>query len=107
MQFLTRISALALTIALAAPGHAQDAAPATGQGGPGGGALPENAIIVTGERIRGEVETEVPPVVELDEDDIAAYGADSLADLVEQLATQTGSASGRGSGRPVFLVNGR
>jgi len=107
MQFLTRISALALTIALAAPGHAQDAAPDTGQGGTGGEALPENAIIVTGERIRGEVETEVPPVVELDEDDIAAYGADSLADLVEQLAPQTGSASGRGSGRPVFLVNGR
>ncbi len=46
-------------------------------------------------------------MVELDEDDIAAYGADSLADLVEQLAPQTGSASGRGSGRPVFLVNGR
>ena len=39
MQFLTRISALALTIALAAPGHAQDAAPATGQGGAGGEAL--------------------------------------------------------------------
>ena len=57
--------------------------------------------------MRGQVQTDVPPVVELDEADIAAYGADSLADLIEQLGPQTGSASGRGSGRPVFLVNGR
>ena len=110
MHLFPRISAIALTVALATPALAQDAeqSPATGQAPDSGEAsLPDNAIVVTGERIRGQVETDVPPVVELDEADIAAYGADSLADLIEQLAPQTGSASGRGSGRPVFLVNGR
>ena len=109
MHYLPRISALALTIALATPAFAQDAdpAPATSQDGSQDEPLPEDAIIVTGERVRGQVQTDVPPVVELDEADIAAYGADSLADLIEQLGPQTGSASGRGSGRPVFLVNGR
>ena len=110
MHLFPRISAIALTVALATPALAQDAeqSPATGQVPDSGEAsLPDNAIVVTGERIRGQVETDVPPVVELDEADIAAYGADSLADLIEQLAPQTGSASGRGSGRPVFLVNGR
>ncbi|MBV02113.1 MAG: hypothetical protein CL800_06920, partial [Citromicrobium sp.] len=109
MHYLPRISALALTIALATPAFAQDVdpAPATSQDGSQDEPLPEDAIIVTGERVRGQVQTDVPPVVELDEADIAAYGADSLADLIEQLGPQTGSASGRGSGRPVFLVNGR
>jgi hypothetical protein len=109
MQVLTRISAFALTIALATPAWAQDVAqaPATGQQAPDDEEFPDDAIVVTGERVRGQVQTDVPPVVELDEADIAAYGADSLADLIEQLAPQTGSASGRGSGRPVFLVNGR
>ena len=48
------------------------------------------------------------PIIELDEEDIAAYGAGSIAELVEQLAPQTGSGRGRGGdgGRPVFLVNG-
>ncbi len=109
MKPLTRCSALALTIALASPALAQDDQPDPAIAQPEQEAqfATEDAIVVTGERVRGQVETEVPPIVELSEEDIAAYGADSLADLVEQLAPQTGSASGRGSGRPVFLVNGR
>ena len=56
--------------------------------------------------MRGAVEAPQPPIVELNEQDIASYGASSLADLVQQLSTETGSGRGRGSGRPVFLVNG-
>lgn len=66
----------------------------------------ENAIIVIANALRGQIEAPQPPVIELNEEDIASYGASSLADLVQQLATETGSGSGRGSGRPVFLVNG-
>lgn len=65
-----------------------------------------NEIIVTATRLPGQVDTDVPPVLELDEADIAAYGASSIDDLMSQLAPQTGSGRGRG-GRPVFLVNGQ
>jgi hypothetical protein len=66
----------------------------------------ENQIVVIANALRGSVEAPQPPVVELNEQDIASYGASSLADLVSQLSTETGSGRGRGGGRPVFLVNG-
>jgi outer membrane receptor protein involved in Fe transport len=110
---LTRVSILTLATVLALPAQAQDTAqPATVQ------AQPEPApaedyepeaggeIVVTATRQRGTVDTDVPPVVELDEEEIAAVGAGSLEDLIAQLAPQTGSGRGRG-GRPVFLVNGQ
>lgn len=65
-----------------------------------------DAIVVTAERIRGEVTTASAPVLELDQAQVQAYGATSIADLVAQLAPQVGSGRGRG-GRPVFLVNGQ
>ncbi len=47
------------------------------------------------------------PLVELDAEDIAAYGVSSIEDLVAQLEPATGSSTGRGGGgRPVFLING-
>lgn len=64
-----------------------------------------DAIVVTAERVRGEVDTASAPVLELDQEQVQAYGAASIADLVAQLAPQIGSGRGRG-GRPVFLVNG-
>ncbi len=63
-------------------------------------------IVVIAERFRGSVDVPQPPLVTLDEEEIAAYGASSLADLLESLAPQTGSGRGRG-GRPVVLVNGQ
>lgn len=65
-----------------------------------------NEIIVTASRLPGQVDTDVPPVLELNEADIAAYGASSIDDLISQLAPETGSGRGRG-GPPVFLVNGQ
>lgn len=67
----------------------------------------EREIVVTAERIRGQVDTDVPPVLELNAEEIASYGAGSIEELIEQLAPQTGSGRGRGDGRPVFLVNGQ
>ncbi|MFZ1742737.1 MAG: hypothetical protein WAT93_07775, partial [Pontixanthobacter sp.] len=63
-------------------------------------------IVVLGDRLRGQVDTEQAPILVLDAEDIAAYGANSIADLVAALAPQTGSSRGRGGGQPVFLVNG-
>ncbi|NVD45633.1 TonB-dependent receptor [Qipengyuania atrilutea] len=67
----------------------------------------ENVIIVTAPRIRGQVDTDVPPIAELDEADIAALGAGSLEEVLEEVGSQAQSGSGRGDGRPIILVNGR
>lgn len=62
---------------------------------------------VTGQRVKGSVVTDVPPVDVLDQQDIASYGASSLADVLEAISPQTTSGRGRGSGgRPVVLMNG-
>ncbi|WP_417613754.1 hypothetical protein [Parasphingorhabdus sp.] len=67
----------------------------------------DEEIVVIAERPRGAVVTEVPPVVELSEADIASYGASSVSDLLDALSSQTSSSRGRGSGRPVVLINGQ
>ncbi|MDN3645882.1 hypothetical protein QWY75_06655 [Pontixanthobacter aestiaquae] len=63
-------------------------------------------IVVVGQRLRGQVETDQPPVLELEEEDIAAFGANSITDLLAAIEPQTSSTRGRGGGRPVFLING-
>jgi iron complex outermembrane recepter protein len=68
--------------------------------------LPDD-IVVVAERIRGAVDTDVPPVEELSEADIAAVGAGSLTDLLAAVAPQTNSGRGRGGGQPVILLNGQ
>jgi hypothetical protein len=62
---------------------------------------------VTAERIRGFVDTDVPPVEQLNEADIAAVGASSITDLVAAVAPQVNSGRGRGGGQPIILLNGQ
>lgn len=61
-------------------------------------------IVVTGVRLRGEVDTDIAPELELSEADIQAYGASDIGQLLELLEPVTTSSRG---GPPVFLVNGR
>ncbi|WP_162627646.1 hypothetical protein [Erythrobacter sp. KY5] len=64
-------------------------------------------IIVSGNRLRGQLDVEQAPLLELDTEAIAAEGVTSIADLITQITNQTGSARGRGDGgRPVILING-
>lgn len=107
MRLLTSISLLALAGAGTAAA-AQDAPPAEQAPTPAAADDLDDGseIVVIATRIPGQVETDSPPVLELNEEEVAAYGATSIADLVAQLAPQTGSGRGRG-GRPVFLVNGQ
>jgi iron complex outermembrane receptor protein len=83
------------------------AAPAGAQTSDADTNYPDEEIVVIAERPRGAVVTEIPPVVELSEQDIASYGASSVADLLEAISSQTSSSRGRGSGRPVVLINGQ
>lgn len=62
-------------------------------------------IVVTADRIRGSVISELPPVAVLTEDDIASYGAASIQELLGAIGPQTGSNRGRGSGPPIVLIN--
>ena len=92
-------SLFALAVALAAPpAFAQDTETEEEYEG--------DTIVVIAESFAGRVEAPQAPIEVLDEADIASDGAGSLADLIQALGPQTGSARGRGSGPPVFLVNG-
>ncbi|MEO9601407.1 ABC transporter ATP-binding protein [Parasphingorhabdus sp.] len=99
-KFLNATSPIALaSILLAAPASAQIADTNS--------PYADEEIVVTAELPRGAVITEIPPVVELTEDDIASFGASSVQDLLEAISSQTSSSRGRGSGRPIVLINGQ
>ena len=67
----------------------------------------EDTIVVTGSRPRGSVVGDIPPENVLNARDIRSTGATTIAELLEAVAAQTGSARGRDGGRPVLLLNGQ
>lgn len=71
-----------------------------------GTAVSSAEIVVSGKRLRGQLLVEQAPLLQLDEQAIAAEGVTSITDLIAQISAQTGSARGRGGGQPVILVNG-
>jgi hypothetical protein len=71
-----------------------------------GTAVSASEIIVSGQRLKGQLLVEQAPLLQLDEQAIAAEGVTSITDLIAQISAQTGSARGRGGGMPVILVNG-
>jgi hypothetical protein len=64
-------------------------------------------VYSSGTRPRGSVDSDIPPDVTLDADQIKAYGAGNISELLTYLEPLTQSAQGRASGPPVMLVNGR
>ena len=64
-----------------------------------------DAIIVVGRTSAGSLITDTPAEQVLDAETIQGYGASSIDELLDATASLT--QSGRGSGRPVVLVNGR
>ncbi len=96
--------------AAGAEGTAVDTAQAQTPASPPADTEPDDdgdTIVVVAERLRGAIQTDVPPVAELSAADVASYGASSLAELLQQIAPQTGSARGRGGDGPVVLLNGQ
>ena len=64
-------------------------------------------IIVTGQRPRGSVLSDVRPEQTLNAVDIRASGATTVAELLNVLGSQLDSDRGRSSGGPVVLLNGK
>lgn len=95
--------ALAQPTAVPQPDHVEDGAPLPEEET----VIEDEAIVVTGARLRGAVDSDIPPEIVLDPRDIRATGAGSISELLEAIAPQTRSGSGRGGGRPVMLLNGR
>jgi hypothetical protein len=57
---------------------------------------------------RGKVEGAIQPEIELNEEEIKSFGANSIGELLTLLTPQTASTRGRdGGGGPVLLINGR
>jgi outer membrane receptor protein involved in Fe transport len=64
-------------------------------------------VSVVGARPRGSVDTDIPADVTLTAEQIQAYGASNISELMTYLEPLTRSSSGRTDLQPVFLVNGR
>ena len=96
-----------LILVFAAPAAAQDSSSEAAEIATDFGDFPaDGEILVRGDRLRGQLDVEQAPILELDEQDILAIGANSVGDLIAAIGPQTGSSRGRGGGPPVFLVNG-
>ena len=61
-------------------------------------------LVVSGARPAGSVIGDITPELTLSPQEIRAYGAASVTELLEALSPQIGS--GQGGGRPVILING-
>ncbi len=64
-------------------------------------------VTVTGVKPRGSVEGDIPPDVTLSAEEIKAYGASNIAELLQRLEPLTSSSRGRSDSGPVLLLNGR
>ena len=114
MSSKTQIIALLLATVSAFPAFAQPAStdPAVTQpSGDGTDDLidesEEEEIVVVGQKPRGSVVGDIPPENTLTSRDIRATGATSISELLDSVASQTGSARGRSGGRPIVLLNGQ
>ena len=108
-------SALALALALPSPLWAQDSGDdlvAADDQQPADDEFDDEElteIVVRAGSLLGSLDVDEQPVLELDEADIAAYGAGSVAELLQAIspATTSGRGGRGGGGQPVILVNGQ
>lgn len=67
----------------------------------------KDEIVVSGQRPRGSVISDIPPERTLRPDDIRAYGANDLQEFLQTIGPQVSSERGREDGGPVVLLNGK
>ena len=108
-----RRAALATTLAAGASLVALSSASAALAAPPPAPAAPSkpatvSELVVTGEhRQPGEVVGDIKPDLQLEPEDVAAYGVSTITDLLDELGPEIGGNSGRGGEGPAILINGR
>ncbi len=102
-----RIPTLTALCTLVIASSAATGAAAADQAVPPPVVVESEEIVVTAQDLRGTVQGNVPPVLELGEAAIESYGASSITELLTALSPQTGPGRGRGGGGPVVLLNGQ
>lgn len=78
--------------------------------GPGASQDPTTSnadIVVSAERPRGSVASDIPPELTFKQLDIRAYGANDIQELLQTLGPQVRSSRGRQDDGPVVLINGK
>lgn len=101
----TALSGLMAGLIQTAPAPPQDPPPAAAR--PDAQAYELDEVVTTAARPRGSVDSDIPPDLVLDPEQIQAYGASNIAELLTYLEPVTRSSRGRADGQPVLLVNGR
>lgn len=99
--------ALSAPIALCGPAMAQEEPPVVADDRDGQYEENPNEIVVIASRLYGQIDAPQPPIMTLDEADIASYGVSSIDELLSAVSPQTNSGRGRGEGHPVILINGQ
>ncbi|MFN3819568.1 TonB-dependent receptor [Blastomonas sp.] len=64
-------------------------------------------IVVSSQRSRGAIDSDIPPERTFGQLDIRSLGAENIAAVLDNIASQTASNRGRGDSGPVTLLNGR
>jgi hypothetical protein len=64
-------------------------------------------IVVSGAKPRGSVQGDIAPDIVLDAEQLKAYGATNIAELLTAIEPLTRSSRGRSDAGPVVLLNGR
>jgi len=91
----------------AAPGREDDDQQAQRPTGAPAAGFRLDDVVVTAGRPRGSVQGDIEPEITLSAEQLRAYGASNVAELLAALEPLTRSARGRGGGGPVVLLNGR
>lgn len=102
----TALTALEPTQAAAAPAPVVETPQSQAQD-PQGGVVDLGEVVVTGQRPRGSVQGDISPDIVLDAEQLRAYGAGNIAELLQALEPLTRSNRGRADAGPILLVNGR
>ncbi len=101
------LQAGACAAALLAAGHASADAAAPAPPAPKTPAVSEVTVVAAPKIQPGAVIGDIKPDIQFHPEDIQAYGVSTITELLDELAPEIGSNSGRGGEGPAILVNGR